>query len=536
VKSKAAFLLCLVLLLLVLLPHIPPGLDASPPEIGLGFGPSNVQPISEGVPIYTQGDNMWVESYYSSTIILELLHPNGATVTTAALAEPGELFELYTFKANDTSGVWTLNFATAYGAVSIPVVVASPNSSLVPVYRGVELAGSLLNQTFDLPPTDAYNIQVCSVGESVGSTFTFALAGGSNGSAEVSLSNDTTTISVSGISSQISTWFELYSEYSYSISGKGTVAQDLLVASTPVLSFAAPGSTQYSQLAEQMPLRQGRFDLRVFERTAAGLSLRDAPFLRTSYGTWISLQGCTSIENVNSPLFGLTTSLDSSNSSWPRHIITMYDLGGEESYSESPVPGAEAAIHLKTFPDGDALTGVGITASGIGLQASEWDAHASAVYLLTGGLTGEISIRLSYSGVVIQVLNVSIFGPYTSMSLSIPTGSLDASATLQGKALANATMSLAAPGSPSVVVTLGPSGALSILLPPNNYTLSASYEGTSQREVVAVTAGHITTASLDLTRATFPVLLYVLTAAGAAGLIVNIFVWRQYLERRKIFV
>jgi hypothetical protein len=525
----------LILLAVLFLPHVQISSAASAPDIGLGFGPSNVQPISEGIPIYTQGDNMWVQSYYNSTIILELLNPNGVTLATSAVAEPGELFEMYSFTAKDVSGEWILTFATSNGTEDIPVLVSSSNSSLAPLYQGVKLAGNLLNQTFDFPPTDAYNIQVCSSGESVTPTTIFVLAGGSNGTAEVTLGQNSSQFQVLGTPSQASFWLELYSEYSYSVPGGGIVSQNLLVGNSPVLSFSPPGGVQSGQLALQMPLREGRFDLRIFERTAAGLFLHDSQFLRELSGQWISLGGCTIVEDVESPTFTLTTNLDSFNSSWPRDLFTMYDINGQESYSISPVPGKEAAIHLKSFPDGNPLTGVGITASASGLQASDWDAHASSVYVLTSGLEEEISIRLSYSGVVTQTFNVSIAGLYTSKSVSIPAGTLDASATLQGKALTNATISVAAPGSPPTVVTPGTSGILSILLPPNNYTLSASYQGTSQKEAVPVTAGHVTTANLDLTQASLPVLLYALAAVGVAGVILNVLIWRQYIERRKVY-
>lgn len=534
-KSRAVLLLCLILLLVSLSPQIPSSSASAYPDIGLGFGPSNVQPISEGIPIYTQGDNMWVESYYNETVILQLLNPNGTTLATAATAEPGELFELYSFKADDVSGTWILTFATVNGTENIPVVVSTPSSSFAPVYRGARLAGDLLNQTFALPPTDAYNIQVCSAGESMGSYVSFG-SGIANGSIGVSLNGTSTEFKVLGLPSQFSIWLELYSEYSYTTSGGGIISQNLLVASTPVVSFSpSQSTTMASQLDLQMPLHQGRFDMRVFERTVSGLSLYDSQLLRTRDGDWISLDGCTSEANVNSPGFALTTNLDSSNSSWPRYLITTYDINGEEAYSQSNVPGAEAAIRLRTYPDGGPLTGVIITASAPGLQPSNWDVYASGVYVLTSGLAGKITITLSYGGVTTQNLSVSINGSYVSKSLSIPAGTLDATATLQGMALTNATISLAAPGSQPRVLAPSSSGVVSILLPPNNYTLAASYEGTSRTEVILVTAGHISSASLDLTPTSFPSLLYALAAVAVAGVMVNVYVWRQYFRRRKVY-
>ena len=534
-KSKSVFLLCLILLVIAVSPHVPSVLAASIPDIGLGFGPSNVQPVAEGIPIYSQGDNVWLESYYNSMIVVQLLHPSGASASQPVVVEPGQLFKLYTFGENDYSGQWMLFVTWSGASTSIPLVLSSPNSSLTPIHQGASLTENRLDQTFALPPTDAYNIQVCSVGESIGSTASFVLAGGSNGSIRVSLDQNTSRFSVSQTSSSLSTWLELYSQYSYSVAGEGMVSQDLMVAGTPVLSVSPPGTTQYIPLVQQMPLRQGRFDLRVFERTTAGLSLQDAPFLRTSNGTWISLEGCTSMASVSSREFVVATDLDSANSSWPRHLFTLYTMNGQESYSESDVPGREAAIHLKDSPEGKPLMGVTITASATGLQPSEWDAFSSAVYVLTSGLPSTISIGLSFGGVVDENLNVSVPGPYTSKSLSVQAGTLVASATFQGKTQPNATIAVAAAGSQPVAIGSKGQGSVSILLPPGNYTLSATYAGNSVSKVVLVSEGHISTANLEFSRPSFPTLLYALAATGVLGLLLNVFVWRQYVERRKVY-
>jgi hypothetical protein len=179
--------------------------------------------------------------------------------------------------------------------------------------------------------------------------------------------------------------------------------------------------------------------------------------------------------------------------------------------------------------------GVTITASATGLQPSEWDAFSSAVYVLTSGLPSTISIGLSFGGVVDENLNVSVPGPYTSKSLSVQAGTLVASATFQGKTQPNATIAVAAAGSQPVAIGSKGQGSVSILLPPGNYTLSATYAGNSVSKVVLVSEGHISTANLEFSRPSFPTLLYALAATGVLGLLLNVFVWRQYVERRKVY-
>jgi hypothetical protein len=528
-------MLCLALLVMGLAPREAAGQISTHPDIGLGFSPSSVQPISLGVPIYTQGDNVWLESYYNSTIVVALLAPGGVDKTGEVEVEPGQLFLLYTFHSADTSGRWTLFVSSSSGVTSILIYIVAPDASLKPMFSGARLNGNELNQTFTVPPTDAYNIQLCSLGESYGQTFGFGLAGGRNGTFLVSLDGNTSRFSVTGIDSPLSVWLELYSQYSYETGGGGTASQNLLVATTPVLSVSPPTASEQVSFVQQMPMRQGRFDLRIFDRTAAGLALHDAQLLRTVNGIWVPLSGCTSTGYAYSSMLSLATNLDSSNSTWPRQLLTMYTMTGIESYTEIAVPGGEAAIHFRDFPNGGPLTGVVLIPSAAGLNASDWDAGNSSVYLLTSGLPATVSINLSFSGIASDTLNVPILGPYSSKSISVDAGTLVVSATKQGKTLPNATITVGEEGSQPVVVKTNAVGSASILLPPGTYGISAAYGGVSTSSSVAVTPGHTSSVSLDLTQQTGPLVPYLLAALGVAGIIVNVLLWRQYFERRKVY-
>jgi hypothetical protein len=538
VKASLALLFCLALLATGMTPRGAAGqvvVSLPVPDVGLGFGPSSIQPISLGVPVYTQGDNLWLESYYNSTVDVTLLTPQGLDKTGVVVVEPGQLFMLYSFNGADPNGPWVLSVTSYQGVTDVFVYVYSPDGSLRPAYDGARLNGNELNQTFTLPPTDASNVQLCSVGQEFEHAFGFGLAGGLNGTVEVSLAGNSSQFGAIGISSPLSMWLELYSQYSYITGSGGTVSQNLLVATTPVISASPPRSNEQVSLLQQMPIRQGRFDVRVFDRTASGLALHDAEFLRTVNGTWVPLSSCTSRENAYSSVLPLITNLDSANSTWPRQLLTMYTIAGVESYSESTIPGGEAALHFRDFPDGNPLTGVVFSPSEPGTQELQWDAANSSVYLLTSSYPSDVSIRLSFSGIAFEALNMSILAPYTSKSFYVDAGTLVVSATQQGGIITNATLSVGAQGSRLQAVKPSAAGSASILLPPGAYNVSASYGGVSASKLAAVTPGHISSVSLDLTQQSVPVDLYLLAGLGAAGLAANIYLWRLYLQRRRTY-
>ncbi len=504
---------------------------ASLPDIGLGFAPSSVQPVYQGVPIYIRGDSMWFESYYNTSITVQLFSPGGP-VTGTIYAEPGHIFELHSFGTSDLHGNWTLSVSTPFGGMSVPFEVAYPNPPLIPAYQGAKLSGNILNQTYLLPSTDAYDIEACSLGGPLSDVVSFAL-GGNSGAVDLSLTGNTSQIKATGITSPISLWLEFYTSYSYTLSGGGTASKDLLGASTSVLSISPPGSTNQVSLSQQMSPRSGRVDLRFFVRAASGLSVFDAPFLRTSNGTWAFLGGCSSRTAVNSQTFDVTTDLDSSNSSWPQRLLTMYYMDGQDSYTESPVPGSEAVIHLADSPDGKPLTGVTLTASGASL--SSWDSFGSAVYMLTTGTAAKVTVDLSFSGVASLNVTVPVSGRYFSGSASVQAGTLAVSATINGKAIPNATISVGVVGAQPVQLKSGNDGKISILLPPGNYAVSSSSDGASSSQQVSVAAGEVTSVGLDFTQTSYPVLLYLLVAVGAIGVAANVYLWRLYLERRKLY-
>ena len=540
-KRRSAALLCLMVLLSAqCCAHSALGaiFFSQSASVELGFSPSSMLPVSDGVPIFTQGDNLWVEWLANSSIRVSLVSPSGLNATVPEVVGAGQLLLLYAFGRNDSAGLWTLNVAaagTSSGLTSIQVPLVAPNPSLVPTPMGENLTGNMLNQAFAVPPTSAYDVQACSVGESAAPTASFGVSGLPNGTLTVSLGQNA-TLTFLQTKVTLTAWLEFYSLYSYQL-GAVNSSRDVLVASSPVFTIGGPaGPTTNFSLAGQTPLREGRYDLRVFERTASGLSLQEAQFLRVGDGSWISLRGCTSLVTVNSPNFVLSTNLDGSTSSWPRRLVTMYAMDGIESYSTTNLTNEESAIYVHGLPAGAPLAGVSITASAADGRLLAWDAYNSAVYALANSFPCNVSVRVSFSGVETRTLNATIGGPFSSSSLTVKAGSLAVSTTLKGAAFPNATVSVAPAGGVPVAVPRTGNGSLTILLPPDSYTVTATYGANSFSDDVSVVAGQNTTLNIELSPPGFPVALAALGAIGGAALLANVVVWRRYLDRRKVSI
>lgn len=502
------------------------------PDIGFGFGPLSVVPASVGTPVYAAGDAMWVQSYLSSTgLYINLMAPNG-TATPLRYLQPGTLELLYTFKGADPPGKWTVTTFTAPSTTlsSVEVTLAPPTARLAPQFVGASVSQNLLLLNYSLPPTDSYDVQGCTMGSSPSPEALFQLPGSIGGSMDVALNGSSASVILSQARSAFSGWFELYTQRSY-LEGEALVSQEALAAQSGVFSGSPAFKGFETGLPGELFLRQGRYDLRAYIRGPLGLTVFDAPFLKLDGSGWVSLAGCTQLSDVAAPAFTMTTNLDNANTTWPRQVYTLYDQGGVEGYSVSTVPVGEARIDLRSASQVARIPGVTVTAVGGGVES--WDSYASGVYVVGTNFPFSVSLQVDFGGITRQTYSVTIPAPFSTQILSLQVGTLSVQANSGGKTAANATIMVSPYGGEGSSFGGGPLGAGSFTLPPGEYNVTAVYEGRTASTTTQVGAGGTATVSLDLAPQSSLYAVIALAAVLAAGAGANLFVWREYLERRK---
>src|SRR3989442_19938 len=90
----------------------------------VGLSPSTLEPASQGLPVYTVGDELWAASRLGSSLSASLSSPNFSSGTTL---DPGAVALLHTFREADISGTWNLRLASSH---------ASRTLSAPPLRRG----------------------------------------------------------------------------------------------------------------------------------------------------------------------------------------------------------------------------------------------------------------------------------------------------------------------------------------------------------------------------------------------------------------
>jgi hypothetical protein len=278
-------------------------------------------------------------------------------------------------------------------------------------------------------------------------------------------------------------------------------------------------------------LRAGRYDLRSYIRTASGLFLFEASYLRADDGQWVSLQDCTELTGVNSGSFVMKSDLAKSPSTWPRSIMLMYTADGIDGSTSSGVTAQAARVDLLPYSPGRA-SGVGATVTGAGLKS--WSTVNGSAYLLGEEFPLRAQFEVQYEGMASGSFNLTIGAPYSAYPLNAPDGELVLGTTLNGAPVSNATIDLLGRGNTPVPFQTDGVGNLSLILPPGDYNLTATYGGHSAFEPVEVFANSTSSALLDFgTSAPSPVLI-LLGAVGVAVGGVNVLVWTGYVRKRRL--
>ncbi|MGD0638697.1 MAG: hypothetical protein ABSA72_11735, partial [Nitrososphaerales archaeon] len=90
--------------------------------LSMGFGPGVMSPISEGIPVYTAGDQMWLMSDSHDQLLVTLHAPDGSPLISVQVTSSGPSL-LSTFSAYDPAGTWSLSI----------VDESQPSLSLAPI-------------------------------------------------------------------------------------------------------------------------------------------------------------------------------------------------------------------------------------------------------------------------------------------------------------------------------------------------------------------------------------------------------------------
>jgi hypothetical protein len=534
---RARTLLLLTLMLLAALDAAPASAQitqASSAPLGMGYSPGTVSPISNGVPIFTPGDQLWVASYSSEFLNVEVVSPSGAVVATGLL-EPQSTQLLYNFSSSDQGGQWELRQGLS-GSVILFTFVSNEGTS--PDLTGYGLVGDgQLAMNFTLPASGAFDIGACLVGSEVPSIANASIPTGL-GTGQLQLERRSGQVFV-GLNGTVGTpftfWIELYTDYSYVALGNSTVvSSDLRVASTTPLGVSPTFTNSTVDLENQIGSRTGRYEMRAYFESALGLSVDQIPLLVPDNATWVALAGCVDQVANLAPDFSVSASLALPPPSWPREIYTMYELQGVETVSVLSLGIEPARVDVVASPWGKPLTDSALAVKPEpGPDVETEISSSSTIYLLTGEYP--IGLTLVLAPGVGDLFTVS--NPFSINKLNVSSGEVVVRTEVDGSSVSGVSVTMALNGT-QVAALSTDTGLATFYLPYGNYSVSADYKNSTAQAFVRAQNGSISSVTLDF-GSTPPtgtqLLVYSLAATGLIGVTLSALVWVRAYRRGTSF-
>lgn len=523
------------------------------PSLSMGFGPGLLTPTSQGVPVYTAGDQLWVSSDSQEPLAVALAGPSGATVSSAILL-PRDPAIVHSFSGSDQTGVWSLTVGPAPSAnqsqsvqpqtVRFLVVQALPDPATLGAYS-LSPEG-LLAMNFTLPTTVQYDIKACAAGAPRPTEASVPIPS-ALGSGQVLLGDGGASLSITTegqVSAPFEFWVELDQNYSYlqGLSPPSVVSRSIEVASTSATALGADqGSTTTTttttaamtnaSLSEDAQLRAGRLELRAFFDSSAGISVEQTEVLSLGDGSWMPLQGCSASAPVTSQAFSLSAPLGGPTSGWPVTVYTMYEVYGVEMFSASDVGLKPAVLAVGASPWGapltDSLLSFSSPTHGAELASSPGN---GTLYLVSGRYPVDVVVSTG-SG---TGLNVTIAQPFTETEVQANSSKLTVATYLDagGQAAGASIVVLDARGQTVATAVSGGQSPAVFYLPPGNYTVRASLANSTQVEYDASQPGVSSTMTFRFATGSETDVAYLLETA-AVGLVASVVAWiKVYRDRR----
>ena len=518
------------------------------PSLELGYGRGSLAPVSDGVPVYTQGDELWALSDYNHTIAAQLAGPDGSLPVTNLRLAPEAPVRVYTF-TDDPTGVWSLDMAIGNASFSSVSFLLEPSVVPSPVqFVGSHLtsAGNVsINMQFSLG--DAYNSMGCVVGQAVPHTVLIPFPS-DLGQGSVALNYGAGLVTAESIPSKpayprgpFEFWAELYYPYTYVSleTPLQSVSRDALAAATQPVTFPAGGASNFTvPLTNSVELRQGRFVVRAFFRDSKGLFVSETSILR--YGdSWVWAGGCSArAQLASSTTFSASMLLPPNR--WPRGLFADFMVAGVETVVWRPLDLNLSAVSLiGKLPSGSVpayaslprYVTVNVTA---GPGVSEAVVGNGTVFLDLRSLPASATFTVGYGGSGAQNSTLRFSSPDGKSVLNVSLGALFVNVTQGGTPAGGAAVTAALSGSPGTAIASSKAdsrGEASLLLLAGQYTVAATYAGQHGSAEVQVDAGQVVHVQLPVPGPAPATATYALAALTCVGVGLNLWVWRVSLAR-----
>lgn len=511
---------------------------SSPAPMGLGFSQGDITPVSQGVPVYAVGDQLWFEYYGQGPVNVNLDQPcsvgssaaNNCVVYPFSSLPDNVSQQLFVFSDASPTGVWALEVISGTGVWSVEFNLVGGGAQVQLSGYGVGNDG-VFSMNYTLGSSSAYDVSACTVGnQSVATAYVPVPATFGGGRLLLTLNGSSVSAIPQQSGGQFTVWLSLSQEFSYQVDNETVVSRDIQVAQTdPVLVSGGLTGAFSTALQDEVPLRTGLSTLSVSFEGAQGTSVQDTTVLITGTGSWVWLQGCSSAADRLSTTVIVSASLQNGPSVWPREVYVLYQELGVNLFSVAPVTLQPSTVVLTASQWDHKLTDSQVEVSG----TAEYSSGNGTAYLLGA----QYPLQVSVSTPQTSPQQVEVPEPYTSTSISIPADQILVR-TLSGSTPLSGVVVSMTDSQGVVFVENSTLGTAVFYVPPGNFTVSGTSEGNLQSSNLDTNGvvGQSFQTTLQFAAAGGDWLTLLLLALLGVGAVASVGVWVAVYRRQQLLV
>lgn len=511
-------------------------LPGAPPFIDLGFGPNSLSPATQGSPIFTANDSLWVYSTLNQPLTADLVNP--ANVTHTVTLSPSQIVSVYQFTDSDVPGEWTLYFTlpnSTYYALPIFLVIPSQNQAPVSLSE-YSIQNGQINLGFSVDSQDAYDEQGCLTSSNVNGSFALTEPGSIGpGEMQISLypSNSTAQVTDAGqVSTPFSFWFELDYSYSYATSlVNASISRNIQVARSAAILFNSSLSQTVS-FPVLSNLRSGRYQLRGYFDSGSGFAVEETSLLYMGRGNWFWLSACNPF-SVAGTSFSKQVNLSQNPSSWPSTLYFMYQYEGIEQFYIVPLQINLARLDFVGQPGNVELSDFTYSiANNSDVEAS--GAYSGSIYVIAKSYPITLSVTPMIGAESLSPVSVLVSAPFTDTQTSIEIGKLTVAVLNNSKAAGGALVDVSNSEGASLSSTVSSGGNTSFDLPAGFYNITIVKNSATESGNATVYDGDNTIVTFSFNSGIVPRSYFeYLLVPLVIGLALNVWAWVIGPKREK---
>ncbi len=507
-----------------------------PSYIELGFSPSTLSSVQEGIPVFSPGDSLWLLSTSNQIISARLASPTGSSFATIAISAT-TVSEIYTFSASSSEGNWDLDLSFRNSSVlSIPIPFVNPsNHPVAASLSNYSIEAGQLNLGITISEvSSAFDFEDCLASPDINSTMALQIPG-SMGDGEILLSGNlhSAKLSISGETYQsFSFWYDL--EYSYAFAGNVTgelVSRDIAAISSSTAVFSTSTTATVSLTNNTTP-RLGRYEVEGFFDSGTSLQVEKTSALLLANGNWLWIGGCGPAE-ISSLSFSLNASLTQGPRSWPTNLYLMYSVEGVDSYSSLPLNLSPARVDFLSTMGNETLPYLGFNV-GPNPAVLASGGYDGSLYLIGKSFPLTIGVTPTFGNESLGSQTVTINSAFSAALVQIPVGTFSATVTNNSAPISGATVSAQNSFGGNASASTDSAGVATLYLPQGSYIVSAASGTSSLSEDANVSIGSLTVLHFSFT--TTAQVNYVedlLVSLLVVGIAINAWLWLK--PKRNIY-